>query len=85
MTVVVRPATASDEDLVAIERIINAVSPEDSTSVEDLRWSDVVYPGGRRFLAELDGRLVGAATVGRIYVHPPEFEAYWSWWKPEFL
>jgi mycothiol synthase len=78
VTVIVRPATAGDEDLGAIKRIINAVSPEDGTSVEDLRWSDEVYPGGRRFLAELDGRLVGAATVGRIYVHPPEFEAYWA-------
>lgn len=78
MTVIVRPATAGSDDLEAIVRVINTVSPEDSTSVEDIRWSDEVYPGGRRFLALLDGDVVGAATVGRIFVYPLEFEAYWA-------
>ena len=27
---------------------------------------------------ELDGRTVGAASVGRIYVHPPEFPYLWG-------
>jgi mycothiol synthase len=78
VTVAVRRASTAQPDLDAIVRIINAASPEDSTSVEDLRWTDGVYPGGRRFLAEIDGRLVGAATVGRIFVYPPEFEAFWA-------
>jgi GNAT superfamily N-acetyltransferase len=78
VTVVVRRATAGDEDLAAIAHIINIASPQDGTSVEDLRWTDRVYPGGARFLAELDGRFVGAATVGRIFVHPPEYEALWA-------
>ena len=78
MTVVVRHATGGDEDLVAIATIINTASPQDGTSVEDLRWADRVYPGGVRFLAELEGRFVGAATVGRIFVYPPEYEAFWA-------
>ena len=78
MTVAVRRATTGDEDLATIEAIINAVSPEDGTSVEDLRWSDRAYPGGVRFIAELDGRSVGVATVGRIYVYPPEFDGFWA-------
>jgi mycothiol synthase len=78
VTVVVRPATTGDEDLTAIVRIINASSPEDSTSVEDLRWSDRAYPGIARFLAVRDGQPVGAATVGRIFVLPPEYEALWT-------
>jgi GNAT superfamily N-acetyltransferase len=78
VTVIIRAASTDDEDLAAVERVINAASPEDGTSLEDLRWSDRAYPGIVRFLAELDGRPVGAATVGRIFVHPPEFEALWA-------
>jgi mycothiol synthase len=77
VTLVVRAATG-DDDLAAIVAIVNVTSPEDGTSVADLAWSDQAYPGGLRFLAELDGRIVGAATVGRIYVHPPGFDAYWA-------
>ena len=43
-----------------------------------MRWSDRTYPGSTRFLAELDGRVVGAATVGRVYVYPPEYPAWWG-------
>jgi mycothiol synthase len=78
VTVAVREASTAVADLDAIVRIVNAASPEDSTSVEDLRWTDRVYPGGRRFLAEINGRLAGAATVGRIFKHPPEFEGFWA-------
>lgn len=67
-----------DADLEAIVRIVNAVTPEDSTSIDELRWADETYPGGVRFLAELDRQPVGAATVGRIYMHPPAFPAYWG-------
>ncbi len=78
MTVAVRRATTSDHDLTTIAAIINATSPEDGTSVADMRWSDQAYPGIERFLADLDGRTVGAATVGRIFVYPPDFEAFWA-------
>ena len=78
MTVAVRPAMASDDDLAAIVRIVNAASPEDGTSVADLRWADATYPGIVRFIADLEGHPVGAATVGRIYMYPPEFDAFWA-------
>ena len=78
MTPTIRRATADDADLDAIVRIVNEVAPEDSTSIEELRWSDATYPGGARFLAEVDGRPVGVASVGRIYMHPPEYPALWG-------
>lgn len=78
MTVAVRRATTDDADLGAIAAIVNAASPEDTTSIEDMRWSDRTYPGGVRFLAELDGRPVGAATAGRIYVYEESFPAWWA-------
>jgi mycothiol synthase len=78
MTIHVRRVDDADEDLEAIEAIVNAVSPDDPTSVEDMRWSDRTYPGGARFLATLDGRAVGAASVGRIYMYPPEFPAFYA-------
>ena len=77
MTIAVRTA-ADDTDLATIARIVNLVSPEETTSVEELRWADATYPGGVRLLAELDGVVVGASTVGRIYVYPPEFDGYWG-------
>jgi GNAT superfamily N-acetyltransferase len=69
---------AGDADLATYATIVNAASPEDPTSVEELRWSDATYPGGLRILADLDGRTVGAASVGRIYVHPPAFPYQWG-------
>ena len=59
-------------------RSSNATTPDEPTSVEDMRWSDATYPGGARFLAEEDGRAVGAATVGRIFMYAPEYAALWG-------
>ena len=73
----VRPVTSAS-DLSALVAITNAVTPDDPTSLEEVRWSDATYPGTARFLAEVDGRLVGLATVGRIYVFPPEYPALWA-------
>lgn len=78
MNQVIRRATADDVDLGTIARIVNAVSPEDMTSIGEMRWSDSTYPGGVRFVAELAGEAVGAAMVGRIYMFPPEFQALWA-------
>jgi mycothiol synthase len=71
-------AVSGDEDLVRLADLVNATSPEDPTNLEEMRWSDRTYPGSTRFLAELDGRAVGAATVGRVYVHPPDYPAWWG-------
>lgn len=73
----VRPAT-SDDDLAHIARIVNQVSPENPISVEEMRWSDRTYPGGRRFVAWLDGEAVGAGGAGRVYMFPADFPALWG-------
>jgi GNAT superfamily N-acetyltransferase len=72
-----RPAT-TDDDLAAIVEVVAVVTPENPTSIDDMRWSDATYPGTLRVLAERAGRAVGAATVGRMYVHPPDFPAFWA-------
>ena len=77
MSLAIREA-AGDADLATYAAIVNAGSPEDPTSVAELRWSDATYPGGLRLLAERDGGAVGAASVGRIYVHPPEYPYLWG-------
>lgn len=75
MTHAIRRASPDGADLEAIARIVNQTSPEDPTSVDELRWADATYPGGVRFIAEIGDRPVVAATVGRIYMHPPDFPA----------
>ena len=74
----IRDVDGSEADFAAFVSIVNEASPEEPNSVENLRWSDATYPGAVRFLAELDGRPVGAASVGRIYMYPPEFDALWA-------
>ena len=73
----VRPAT-TDEDLATLARIVTTVSPDNPTSVEEMRWSDEKYPGGKRFVAWLDGVAAGAGGAGRIYMFPPEFDGLWG-------
>jgi mycothiol synthase len=73
----IRLAT-TDEDLAALAAITNATTPEEPTTVEDMRWADATYPGGVRFLAERDGVPVGAATVGRIYVQAATYPDLWG-------
>ena len=75
----IRLATMSDDDLSAIAAVVNEVTPERSTSADALRWSAETYPGGARFLARTrDGHAVGAASVGRIHVYPPEYDGFWA-------
>jgi len=78
LTFSLRVASHDDADLDAIARIVSRVRPHDPMSADELRWEDRTYPGSVRFLADIDGRAVGAATVGRIYVHPPEYPALWA-------
>lgn len=73
----VRPAT-SDEDLAHIARIVCSVTPDFPTSVVEMRWSEQAYPGGRRFLAWLDGEPVGSGGAGRMYIYPPEYAGLWG-------
>ena len=74
----IRLAGTTDEDLALVAEIVDAVTPDDPTSIDEMRWADATYPGTVRYLAELDGHAVGVATVGRIYMQPPEFDALWA-------
>jgi GNAT superfamily N-acetyltransferase len=62
----------SDADLATLAALVDTITPDDSTSVSEMRWADETYPGNRRYLAEVDGQPVGCATIGRIYVYPPD-------------
>lgn len=74
----IREADLGDADLATFTDIVNESSPDDPTSVEEMRWSTATYPGTSRFILETDDRPVGAASVGRIYVYPPDFDAFWA-------
>lgn len=63
----IRPAT-TDDDLAELAHLVSTVLPDDPTSVEEMRWADTAYPGGRRFLAWIDGVAVGTGDVGRVYM-----------------
>lgn len=58
-------------------RVLAGAIPEDPESEESLRWAARTYPGSHLLLASRDGRPVGCATTGRVYVHPPAYERYW--------
>lgn len=73
---IVREASG-DADMAAVAGLTTAITPDDPMTVDEMRWADVTYPGTIRYLAEIDGDVVGAASVGRIYVYPPEYpDAY---------
>lgn len=74
----IREAAPDDADLDAIASIVNAVSPDDPTAIDEMRWADATYPGTARFVAESDGRPVGVGTVGRIYMYPANFDGLWA-------
>lgn len=78
MRATIRETGREAGDLAAIVGVVNAVTPDDPTSIDEMHWADETYPGAVRFLAEIDGRPVGVATVGRIYMHPPEFDGLWA-------
>jgi mycothiol synthase len=76
MTIEIRRATTADDATFAA--IVNEVTPEYPTSVEELAWQDATYPGGIRVIAALDGAVAGCGSVGRIYMYQPDFDAYWA-------
>jgi GNAT superfamily N-acetyltransferase len=77
VTVAIRPV-GDDPDRESFVAIVNATTPDDTTSLEHIAWEDATYPGGDRFLAIRGGEPVAAASVGRIYMYRPGFEAYWG-------
>lgn len=69
---------STDEDLATVARIVSTATPDNPITVDEMRWSDEHFPGGRRFIALIDGVAVGAGGAGRMYVYPPEFEGLWG-------
>ncbi|MFL5684235.1 MAG: GNAT family N-acetyltransferase, partial [Chloroflexota bacterium] len=67
-----------DDDLATVVRVVNETTPDDPDSIENVRWSNATYPGPSRFIAEEDGAAIGVGTVGRIYMQPPDYEAFWA-------
>jgi len=78
MVATIRRADASDADLGEIARIVNETIPEWPTDIEDMRRQDALYPGVVRFIAAENGLTVGIATAGRIFMHPPEYDGFWT-------
>jgi mycothiol synthase len=76
VTVTIR--TAGDADLDTIVDINAAATPESVWDAAALRHGDATFGDALRLLAEEDGRAIGAATVGRIYVLPPDYDALWA-------
>ena len=71
-------AITDDADLERLVAIVNGTSPDDPASLDEIHWSNATYPGATRYLAEIDGRAVGAATTGRIYMYPPDHPGFWG-------
>jgi len=68
----------TDEDLGHMVAIIGRVSPDNPMSIEEARWQDAKYPGGKRFVAWLDGVAVGCGGAGRVYMYAEDFPALWG-------
>jgi mycothiol synthase len=79
MTATLRRVNNEDDaDLATLASVINSNEPDWPTSVDEMRWFDATYPGSARFVAEDDGRAVGAATLGRIAEYAAEFDGLWA-------
>lgn len=78
MTWTIRQVGDAKPDLEGLVALVNEVSPDNTTSFEEIRWADATYPGTGRWLAELGGKVVGAATVGRIYMRDPDYDGLWA-------
>jgi mycothiol synthase len=76
VTVTIRPA--GDADLETVVDINAAATPESVWEADALRHGDRTFGPALRLLAEDDGEPVGAATIGRIYVLPPDYDALWA-------
>lgn len=74
----IRIRAIEPDELPLFVELRNAVTPDWSTSVDDIRWMDETYPGGVRVLALDEGRPVGVGNTGRIHVHPPEYRDWWA-------
>ena len=78
MTTSIRELSGSPDELRMAGELILEIEPDDAWEPADMAAMDRLYQGTRRFLAEADGQPVGVATVGRMWVHPEEYDALWA-------
>ncbi|MFM7551865.1 MAG: N-acetyltransferase family protein [Actinomycetota bacterium] len=65
------------ERLRVIGDLLHATQPEHAPTVETMLARAPLSPDMRRVIALLDGTPVGLATVGRIWVYPPDHPTVW--------
>jgi GNAT superfamily N-acetyltransferase len=84
VTITIRPA--GDADLEAVVDINAAATPEFVLEADALRHGDRTFGAALRLLAEDEDEPVGAATIGRIYMLPPDYDALWAtvWVLPAY-
>jgi GNAT superfamily N-acetyltransferase len=73
----IREAGPGSEDLQTIFELNLEVDPDYARLADEMAAMDRIYPGTRRFIAEADGRVVGAASAGRMFVRPAEYDGLW--------
>ncbi len=68
-----------DAGLLAYVAIRNAVTPDNTDSLDQVRWEAATYPGEVTHLLAEDtaGERVGAAVTGRIWMYPRDHERFW--------
>jgi GNAT superfamily N-acetyltransferase len=76
MTYTIRTATEDDAEMTGFAAVVNEVTPENPTSIDELRWQNSNY-AGERFIAEIADERVGVGTVGQIISYRPDFERWW--------
>ncbi len=83
MSVAARAFTPDNSAAVAAYCAVRAdVDADDAETPEGIAWEDATFPGQVwRFLADLDGEPIGAATTGRMHVfsedHPRFYLGLW--------
>ena len=68
----------AEADLETFVTLVNSITPDDPTSLDEIRWSDATYPGTARLLAVVADQAVGVASVGRIYVQAADYPDLWA-------
>jgi mycothiol synthase len=69
---------AGEADLPAVAALMYEVAPEMALTAQEIAHEDTLTPGGRRFVAEVDGELAGLGVASIFYAREPEFEGSWT-------
>jgi len=82
---VARIGPGDEPGLATYVGIRNAVTPDNTDSLDQVRWETATYPGQVvRFLArDTTGVAVGTASTGRVWMHGEGYARYWlGIWVP---